>query len=327
MVAWEEFACLIFSGLRMTLDSKVPRPMKLGQGCLIPASPPFSLDDEWKRQLGITVSERIERFSNFVITAKGAGTADRLGDRVQNLLWGITAGVGVPKFESAYLVLGSLDERLSFHPGNRVSLRIDHLYRTHGIGAPHADPDGLQGAARFMAQIEKIGEEREQDIAARGQPFTPLYFRLLSGISAFQLGVKQVEPSYRHHQFVRAIESFLPANVQGKKQFADLTSTFLTNDPRNETTLLQMYDLRSAAEHHRPFDQRALPNESNPNEVAMQRVRQADTLVRTLYQRLLAGVSVNLQPFRDEASLNSFWSVRTQVLTQFGAPLDIQAIP
>jgi hypothetical protein len=288
------------------------------------------LDEEWRRQLGLIVSERIEKYSNFVITAKGEGTASRLSNRAEHLLWGIAAGAGVPDFESGDLVMGNLGEASVFRGGIQIAQGLQRMLPTYGAPTPQVTMDDLRAAARIAASIEKMAEERDSDLAKQSTPFTPLYFRIWSGIAGFQSGIRQVDPAERLHQFVRAIESFFPADkTRGKRDFEAWLLPLLVPHPDNNATALELYDLRSATEHHRIFDKKAFPNlppGANPNEIALRRTRQAEALAREFYHRFLGQASSILSPFKDEPSQDAFWSNLPAALRVWGALFDLQAI-
>jgi hypothetical protein len=154
-----------------------------------------------------------------------------------------------------------------------------------------------------------------------------LHLRPISAIAAFQAGAQQTEPAYRLHQFVRTVEAFMPASVRGANDFVRYGAMLLKADMRNTDVLKQMYDLRSATEHHRPFDQRALPGVANPNDLAMQRARQAETLAREVLRRFVSGAQDLRQHLKDESSLDNFWANFQQVSQVWGTPLDINAVP
>jgi hypothetical protein len=325
----EEFACVVLSGCQIGLH-EIPDPANVGNGFWVSHRPPFKLDDEWRRQLGLIVSERIEKYSNFVITAKGPFTADRLSYRAEHLLWGIAAGVGIPEVESGDIVLGNLGEVAVFRAGVRVDVGLQRIFRTYGVSAPQATLQDLRDAACLAESIEQMGEERDSDLATRPTPFNPIYFRLVSGLAGFQLGIRQRDPAERLHQFVRAIESFFPPDkIWGRNDLVSCLAPLIVPHADNAETMLQLYDLRSAAEHHRIFDQKAfknLPKTSNPNEVALRRTRQAEALARELYRRFLGRRPSNLSAFRDEASQDAFWSNLSSALKVWGALFDLQAI-
>jgi hypothetical protein len=185
----EEFACIVLSGCRIGLQS-VTDPADIGDGFWVSGRPPFTLDDEWRRQLGLIVSDRIEKYSNFVITAKGEGTASRLSYRAEHLLWGMAAGVGVPVFDSGDLVMGNLGEIAVFRGGVQVAPGLQRMFPTYGAPTPQVAMDDLRTASHIAASIEQMAEERDKDLAIQPTPFSPLYFQIWSGIAGFQLGIK-----------------------------------------------------------------------------------------------------------------------------------------
>ncbi len=323
----EEFASIAFSAMEVALGSELlPGPVPLGDGFWVSGSLPMKLDDWWRQQLGVIVSDRIERFVSFVITAKGATTADRLRDRAQLLFWGICVVGGIAQFETAYPVWGNLEEAKVYQLGIRVAMGLSKCYRGFGIAKPNLGIAELKQAVKFAERIEQIIEARDQDVTRNNNPFTPLYLRPMSGFAAFQAGAEQTEPAYRLHQFVRTIEAFMPASVRGANDFVKCATAFLAPDARNNDVLKQMYDLRSATEHHRPFDQRALPGAAKPNEVAMQRGRQAETLAREVLCRFLAETRDARPHLKDEPPLDSLWANPQKVSQVWGAKFDINAV-
>ena len=83
-----------------------------------------------------------------------------------------------------------------------------------------------------------------------------------------------------------------------------------------------MYDLRSAAEHHRLFNKRALPQAFEPDRIAMLRLRQAELLTRELFRRFVA-INNRLPLFLTEESLEEFWKDRQSVRESWGPPVDL----
>jgi len=321
----EEFACISFTGMQFSAR-QLPDPCEAGLGLWVSGKPPVKLDNVWREWLGQIVSERIEQFSNFVITARGGSTADRLQQRALHLLWGISVTAGVTQFDTGDVIWGNLNEASVYQGGIRVGMGLSKVYRTVGVPAPEPAFGDLEQAVTFVERVEQIIEERDQDVASNNNPFSALYLRPISAIAAFQAGAQQTEPAYRLHQFVRTIEAFMPASVRGANDFVKCATLFLKPDSRNNDVLKQIYDLRSATEHHRPFDKRALPSATQPNEIAMQRTRQADTLAREVLRRFLAGTQNLLMQVKDEASLDNFWANPQHVSQVWGVTLDINAV-
>lgn len=157
------------------------------------------------------------------------------------------------------------------------------------------------------------------------------YFRLRNGLDAFLDALKAHRPLDKHHQFVRAIESFLPPSVFGMDDFSKFAGRLLqtVNCENNEDVLKQMYDLRSVAEHHRLFNSQKLRNVANPEIVADKLTRQAEAFARELFQRFLCSDRNFLKYFADEKALQSFWfdDHGSKLKNAWGNPLfDIHAI-
>jgi hypothetical protein len=320
----EKFACVVFSGLNLALN-EVPDPAEIGFGCWSSSNLPFKLDTWWRRQLGDIVSDQLERLCSFVLLAKQPGGSDDafgeesriLRNRVLFLTWGLAVTAGVPSFSLARLIFGGVfradQPKLAF-------AQFAQFYQTLDADKPCADLTALQSASFFSHHLEEIESARQQDLR--------IYQRLESGVHALVSGFQSSKPSVRLHQFVRAIEAFLPASVQGRKDFADHAAVFLSNPEEQDTRimLLQMYDLRSAAEHHRLFDERALPDVADPELAAMRRTRQAEAFARELYRRFLATEPSHLSLFQDETSLEEFWEDRARVRASWGQPLNLNEV-
>lgn len=323
--AGEEFACISFSGAQFSAR-QLPNPFEAGPGLWASGKPPVKLDHVWREWLGKIVSERIEQFSNLVITARGGSTGERLQARALHFFWGICINAGMVQFETGDVIWGNLTEAAIYQGGIRVGMGLSKVYRTMGVSPPEPTVADLKQAATFVERLERVIEERDQDVATSNNPFTSLYLRPISAIAAFQAGAQQTEPAYRLHQFVRTVEAFMPAAVRGANDFVKCGSSLLKPDSRNGDVLKQMYDLRSATEHHRPFDQRALPAVGNPNDIAMQRTRQAETLAREVLRRFICGARDVRPHMKDESSLDNFWRNSQQISQVWGTPLDINAV-
>ncbi len=324
--AGEEFACICFSGAKFSAR-QLPDPFEAGPRLWVSGKPPVNLDEVWRKWLGKIISERIERFSSFVITARRGSTADRLQARALHFFWGICITAGFIQFDTGHVIWGNLREAAAYQGGIRVGMGLSKVYRTMGVSPPEPTIADLQQAATLAERLEQMTQERDDDIANRNNPFTALYLRPISAIAALQAGAQQTEPAYRLHQFVRTVEAFMPASVRGGSDFVKYGSVLLQPNSKNADALKQMYDLRSATEHHRPFDQRALPGVGNPNDIAMQRARQAETLAREVLRRFVAGPKDLLAHFKDETSLEKFWADSQQLSQAWGAPIDINAVP
>jgi hypothetical protein len=311
----ERFACIVFSGFDLAFAG-VPALMRLGRGRWASDTLPFSLDDWWRDQLGKIVVERLEKYSNFVLTSKASGPDEDeklLFNRVKWLLWGIAISAGIPTFELARAIFGQVGEGVPrIHVGS-----VPSLFRSYGLERSKAEPDDLMRAARFAERIEEIYRRK------REHPL--LYWRALSGFTAFRLAAQTPHGESRLHQFVRAIESFLPASVFGEKKFAEYGMTFLSQHDESAELLGEMYRLRNKTEHHEHFEEARLSG-SVPEETANRRTRQAEAMCRELFRRLFTQGAGFLDWYRDTSAIERFWGDPAFVRDEWGSPFDLQSV-
>jgi hypothetical protein len=311
----ETFACAVFSGFDLAFAG-IPALMRLGRGQWSSDTLPFSLDDWWRDQLGKIVVERVEKSSNFVLTSKASSPADDeilLLNRVEWLLWGIAIFAGIPTFQLARAIFGQLGQGIPrIHIGS-----VPSLFRSYGLERPEAEPDDFVRAARFAERIEEMYRRRRE--------YPRLYWRALSGFTAFRLAAQTPHGESRLLQFVRAIESFLPASVFGEKKFADNGKTFLSQHDESAELLGEIYRLRNKTEHHEHFEEARLSG-SVPEETANRRTRQAEALCRVLFRRLFTESAGFLDWYRDTSAIERFWADPTFVRDIWGNPFDLQSV-
>lgn len=340
----ENFACIVFTEFQIP-NRRFPSdflssPVSIGRNCWISKRPPFTIDQEWKRWMGEIFSNRIENgIGSIVLTAFAedpSETSEVLLKRIQFVLWGFAIVISIPLFMSADTVHGHIQENTSVQSGISIGFRLTHFYPTpqllprsgRGFLPNEITQNELHQAIQFATYMEKIEQTIEQERSKLGIPinqsFTSLFVRPKGGFLALQSGMTSRFMPERLHQFARAIESFIPARVQGRNDFANYLKDLLVLDANNEKTLLQIYDLRSAQEHIRPFDRRALPGETDPDSVAWQRTRQVEGFAREMFKRFFSGTDY-LSHFRDESALESFWS-SGDVIRAWGSPFDLQGI-
>lgn len=341
----ENFASLIFTMFRIPdrrlSSSFSDHPISIGQNCWVSSRMPFAIDNEWRKWLGRIISDRIENGpGKIVLTAKSQNpdeSSEALLNRISLVFWGITIVSGIPDFSSGDQVHGHFQHDRSVQTGIKIGLGMRRLYPTY---APNSDlltgspileiPESeFKQSVQFATRIESIHKNIEQEKKNRNIPdnrsLTDFFSRIVSGFLALQEGMSSIFLPERLHQYARAIESFLPATVIGNRDFSKYLVDLLIQDLNNQSTLQQIYNLRSAQEHHRPFDQRALPNETDPDSVAWRRTRQAEALARELFKKFISENQGFLNHFRNESSLELFWS-NGEVTQAWGSPFDLQGI-
>lgn len=321
----EKFALLAFAGLTIRVDDQTPNPADLGFSSWAFGKLPFPLDAWWREQLGKIVSEQLENRCNFVLATKRRATSsETFGEesqalirQVQFLFQGLAVSAGVPIFELGRLIYGTTVK--PSHP-NRPKIAVaqfDRFHQTKGVSGATANLAALRSAACFSNHLEELFEIFRRDSLS--------HHRLSSGIDALRTGFSARLAHTRLHQFVRAIEACLPAEqVWGASDFADYAATFLSRPERE--TLLQMYQLRNDAEHHRRFDQRSLRDVADPEAVATRRTRQAEVFAREIYRRFFGTEANHLHFFQDDDALEEFWNDRDRVRAIWGDPLDLSCI-
>jgi len=316
----EKFASWVFC----RCDLRVPDGLSatdVGKGLWVSTGDelPFKLDIWWRSQLGDIVADHLEKESSFCLTAKQPSKDPRTTDaeiaflerRVWFFAWGVVLSVGTPQFDLARVVSGGRDEK-----GFKLKLGTpEHFVRSGGFPRPTAQTEDFDRAARFTERAQSMEAERESD--------AQLYWRAFSGLDAFQTAVKSPLAHVKLHQFVRAIESFLPSKASGELAFSEYCKNLC---PANEAELREMYRLRNLSEHHRPFAH-AFERVSDPAKTADRRLRQAELLCRELFRRFFADLSEFRIHFRDDSSLKRFWKDTSTLERAWGAKLDLNVAP
>jgi len=294
--------------------------MEVGKGLWVSTGDelPFKLDAWWRRQLGDLVTDYLEKESSFCLTAKQPSRDPRILDAETDLLerkvWlfvrGVVLSVGMPHFDLSRIVSGGRSEEEGFRL--KVGTQ-EHFVRAGGAPRPVARIEDFIRAARFADRVMSMESERQSN--------PRVYWRALSGLDAFETAVKSQLAHVKLHQFVRAIESFLPSRTSGEFLFSDYCRNLC---PSNGTELTQMYKLRNMAEHHRPFTH-AIGPVSEPAKTADLRLRQAEMLCRELFRRFFADLRDFQIHFRDDSSIRRFWEDTTTLERAWGAKLDLNA--
>ncbi|MGB3552606.1 MAG: hypothetical protein WA993_18145 [Candidatus Binatus sp.] len=312
----EKFASLVFTRCDLRLFGG-PSATEVGHGLWVSTGDelPFELDTWWHRQLGDIVADNLENEFSFCLTAKQPSKNPRILDaevshlerRVAFFAWGVVLSVGAPHFDLARIVSGGKGEE-----GFRLKLgTVEHFVRPGGLPRPIAEIEDFVRAARFTERIASMEEERNSD--------AQLYWRAFSGLDAYQTAVKSPLAHVKLHQFVRAIESFLPSKASGELAFSEYCKNLC---PANEAELREVYRLRNLSEHHRPFAH-AFERVSDPAKTADRRLRQAEMLCRELFRRFFADLSEFEIHFRDDSSLKRFWRDTSTLERAWGPKLDL----
>jgi hypothetical protein len=183
----EKFASWVFSICDLRLPDGLSAS-EVGRGLWVSAGDelPFELDAWWRRQLGEIVADHLEKRSSLCLIAKQPSKEPRiigaeiafLERRVWFFTWGVVLSAGTPLFDLARIVSGGRDEK-----GLKLKLGTpEHFVRCGGLPRPAAGIEDFLRAARFAERAQSMEAERESD--------TQLYWRVFSGLDAFQTAVK-----------------------------------------------------------------------------------------------------------------------------------------
>jgi len=314
----EKFASWVFCRCDLRLPDGPPAT-EVGSGLWVSTGDelPFNLDTWWRCQLGELVTDHLEKEASLCLTAKQPSRDPRTLDAeivlLERKVWffglGVVLSVGVPLSDLSRIVAGGRSEG-----GFRLKLGTPgHFVRSGGLPRPTAQAEDFVRAGRFTERAMSMESERQSN--------PELYWRAFSGLDAFDTAVKSPLAHIKLHQFVRAIESFLPSQTSGESDFSNYCKILC---PSNEAELREMYRLLNKAEHHhRPFAH-AFDPVSEPVQTADLRLRQAETLCRELFRRLFADLPDFQVYFRDNSSLKRFWGDTPALELAWGPKLDLK---
>jgi len=294
------FAIVLKSGSEKASDLRVVAPTGFEPGLWAARKLPVELEQHWREWLG---SLRIDllRDADFVLCA--TVNSDRpdildaeneaLTRRVNHLFYGMLLQ-GVPAYRKKGFSLGGAAYR------NTVDVRQFSELR---------DPEPSLGMPAFcvsaavLTQAAVLARELERIDHANGE-----WTRFRRGLQALFDGTRALSGGNRLHQFVRALEGLVKPEIsRTKRQFVHRVQTFTRPGQDTQLALEQIFDIRSHVEHlHSPLDALAGSNEERI-ELANRRTRQADTLARFAFARIL-GSGPLLEVFRTDRSIDDFWA-------------------
>ncbi len=166
-------------------------------------------------------------------------------------------------------------------------------------------------------RLERINGIHESDHKAGAKP--PTFWRVISGVTSFLDACRSYRYETRIHQYVRAIESFLPPSAFGQRLFAKKAALLCEQGERTTDALKEMYRLRNKAEHHEYFEEAKLSG-GIPEDVARLRALQAEALCIELYRRFFTKSVRFLDLYRDSETIEGFWSTDSGVQSEWGSP-------
>lgn len=281
---------------RVTLTA----PVQVGNGVYASNDPPFYIDDWWRQQLGELQIEEIFGCSLFLLAlTDDAAYESFLETTVQSrylslLLQGVgysRSGVTLGgKNSSQGLRVASIGTHATYQPPYKVIPRDvteEHLSAT---------PPLASGIVFLFRDKQK-------------------YLRLRKGFNAFLDGIKQDQLHTRLHSFVRAIEAVIrPKQGEGTRNFKYRCQFFAGRAPEDSSVLEELYELRSAAEHLNPMNDKLTAYAAHErDDVKGLRTLQAELLAAFIYRKILNSKEL-LVHFVDDQAIDDLWSNDTRQL-------------
>ena len=246
---------MALGGVNFGLTQPLPDPFEIGNdfrcGSKLEFLPP---DEIWQRAFG----EAINGPWQFVLLKRfpqsGFLPPKDLHGHLVSFMTGLAIATGeVPTFENAFIFRGPkytsyFDVSPRILAPIAVAQPFSDRFSTRS-GKFNVSLDNLCTASHFPKRLSSLLEKRVQ-------LNDPKYcWRVWHGIGALSQGMRLYYGEDRIHQFIRAIESFLPSDVKGADKFSERVSEIVGNDPRyTQDKLKQMYNLRRASEHHFRFE-------------------------------------------------------------------------
>jgi hypothetical protein len=291
----EKFAMVALHGCHIDIASECTLP----DGTVVLLKLPANLDATWDRWLGELRSKHILE-SNLIFLRK-LGTSKPLirDDESERLRLEINAFYALLPIYAAFEYAGA---EILVGGTENSEVRIQGLaemrdyYVTRGTATSALNSDHLVSVSRARLKLENLHNQAEQ------------YRRLKAGLKILLDGLENNIGMERLHQFVRALEAvILPKQGETRKQFINRCQTFTSRNQPNADILGEAYDMRSDAEHIHEWD-KSLSNHPRDqrDSIALHRTRQVETLVKSIYARILLDETL-CRHFQTDEALAEFW--------------------
>jgi hypothetical protein len=297
-------------GLRARVD--LGELIQVDAGIYASPEPPFYIDEWWKEQLGKLQVETINRCSLFLLAqTSDDGMEPFLAGHLQSYYLSLLLqGVGYSargvilagKNSTNGLRVNSIGTHNTYHEPYKViahSVTKEHLAATPGLA---------KGIDFIFADKSK-------------------YLRLRKGFNAFLDGIGQNEVHSRLHNFVRAIDAVIKSK-QGAatKNFKSRCQFFIGGEPKDVSLLGELYELRSAAEHLNPMNDKLVDYPSHDRDnVKGLRTLQSELLASFIYRKILSCPEL-LKHFSCDDSIDALWSKDHQdLVTIWSGTIDVHS--
>ncbi|KAA3616454.1 MAG: hypothetical protein DWQ05_12030 [Calditrichaeota bacterium] len=309
----QKFVCIAIDGID---GSAITLPLKMDLFWVM-NEPSFVIKDIWKEWLGSLRIEEILNCGVFILIAQDSTNPGILDDESAELLDNALMFYTAIPFTGNYHMSNSCAITGENAANSTVIRQISNpnkYFSNENVSSSVFGKTKLMEALSISKALKAINENSECS-------------RLLRGVNAFLKGLSEVQPAYRIHQFVRALEALLkPPIGQTRNKFIHRCKTFLKCSPDPSNTLGEVYDLRSKIEHMHDWSE-AFPDISikNIEQRAMLRTRQIEHLTRNTYRRILTD-SILRENFQN-SNIDNFWSQSdSKKMECWGDGIEINAI-
>lgn len=291
---FNSFACMAFSGRGVNFDEQ---SIWVTEDLLVSSRVPLTMDVFWETELGGIATREVSDATTIFVAVSAGENYEALKSYLHSFHYGLllqgtayNAGgtgwiLGGP-IRDGKLHLSSIGDMLNFEEPAKVI--------TSAIERKHLDL-----ALRLAEGIDSIYSRQ------KGEE----YLRLRKGFGAFILGLRGDQLYIRLHQFVRAVEAVLkPRRNNLKNDFKQRSKVFAGDNVQSEEILDDLYELRSAAEHLNPMQDKLLRfDEGDRMNMLTTRCYQAELLARFVYTRILSDPTLILS-FESDSSVDNLWA-------------------
>ncbi|MGH9972128.1 MAG: hypothetical protein ACREBG_30655 [Pyrinomonadaceae bacterium] len=275
-------------------------PMQVAGGIYASTEPPFFIDEWWQKQLGELQVKQIHGCSLFLLAlTEDPAYESFLSSRLQShYLSLLLQGVG---YSAGGVILAGQN--------SPQGLRVSSIGTHETYVEPYKVISHSVTAAR-LALTHELAKGIDCIFAD-----TSKYLRLRKGFNAFLDGIRQNQLHTRLHSFIRAIEAVIkPKQGEGTRKFTYRCQFFGGQKPEDVSLLNELYELRSAAEHMNPMNDKlsAYPAHERDNVKGL-RTLQAELLASFIYRKVLTSNQL-LPHFVNDQAIDAFWANDTRRL-------------
>lgn len=310
--------------LRTWVSGDLTHPIKLGDGVYASATPQFVIDEWWQENLGALTTSSINQDSNLFLlaSAEDQSVDEKYLERhlTAHYLSLLLQGVG---YTAPFYGGGSRLSGDNSAKGMRVRGigRLDRYYKPPKVIPAELNEEHLIASEHLARGVKAIFPENNW----RGD-----FLRLRKGFNAYIDGLRHRHFHNRLHQFIRAIEAVIkPKQGEGTKKFQYRCQFFAGRKPDDVDLLGELYEMRCAAEHLNPMDDKLgkYPEHERPNLKAL-RTYQAELLAAFIYRKILLDPSV-ISHFKDDQTITDLWTGNDAngLISFWGDTINLYKIP